>query len=415
MTRQAAPPCLPRASLTGGGRPVFPREYDIYREFIPIIRQRYILTAYKRINRFIKFILLLLMFCVMTGGVGAQQANRDRHWWFTLETGKKLFRQGAYGDALIAFHDARNERRELYSKMEHDLIILLSLTPVRRMNDSLELIEQYIAERGQIDAAEALDEIYYRVGRAELRNSARAALEYLDRLKSYPEADYWIGETYRLMGENKIALRQFNEALAAGDRLENPAFTVAIRYKIADIERISQRYGEMERQLLMILERDTLWAQDGGSFVREAMSRTLKNSGINRFLQMYRHKNAETEQAHRLLGLYFYDSGQYANALPHLVFAFLIQSTTIIDEIIAKQFDFRFTNLEDMMQAIARRAEIQDYIREIDFYKTAYHLAGALYALGDTVPARELWTFVSSRGEAGEWRERARSQLRSNA
>jgi tetratricopeptide (TPR) repeat protein len=350
---------------------------------------------------------------IITAGAGAQYTNRERHWWFTLETGKNLFREGAYGDALTAFHDARNERRELYSKMERDLIMLLSIPEVRRMNDSLERIEEYVAERGQLDAAGVLDELYYRVNRAELRNSAQAALEHLDRLKSYPEADYWIGETYRLMGENEIALRQFNAALLAGDRMENPAFSVEIRYKIADIERLRQGYDEMEHQLLTILERDTLWRQDDSKFVRDAMSRTIKNSGINRFLQMYRHKNTETEQAHRLLGLYLYAFGQYDRALPHLTFAFLIQNTTIIDEIIAEQFDFKFTDLENMMQAIARRKALKDYVKEIDFYKTAYYLAGALYALDNTVPARELWTFLSANDEAGEWRQRARSQLRS--
>ena len=385
-------------------------QYDVCRESVPIIKQRCILAAYKRVNRFIKAALLFVMFGMMTAGVEAQYVTRERHWWFTLETGKNFFRQGNYGEALTAFQDARNERRELYSKMERDLIILLSLPEVRRMNDSLELIEQYIAERGQIDAAAALNELYYRVGRAGLRNSALAALEYLDRLKSYPEADYWIGETYCLMGENEIALRQFNAALLAVDRMENPAFAVEIRYKIADIERLRQRYGEMEHQLLTILERDTLWIQDDSNFVREAMARTIKNSGINRFLQMYRHKNAETEKAHRLLGLHFYDSGQYEKALPHLTFAFLIQNTTIIDEIIAKQFDFRFTNMENMMEAIARRPGVKNYVQEVDFYKTVYYLGAALYASGNTAPARELWAFLSARGDSGEWRGRARNQ-----
>jgi tetratricopeptide (TPR) repeat protein len=350
------------------------------------------------------------MFGMVTSGVESQYANRERHWWFTLETGKNLFRQGDYGEALTAFQDARNERRELYSKMERDLIILLSLPEVRRMNDSLERIEQYIAERGQLDAAAALNELYYRMGRAGLYNSAQTALEYLDRLKSYPEADYWIGETYRLMGENEIALRQFNAALLAVDRMENPAFAVEIRYRIADIERLRQRYGEMEHQLLTILERDTLWIEDDSNFVREAMARTIENSDINRFLQMYRHKNAETEKAHRLLGLHFYDSGQYEKALPHLTFAFLIQNTTIIDEIIAEQFDFRFTNLENMMEAIARRREVKNYVTEVDFYKTVFYLAAALHASGHTDPARELWAFLSARDEAGEWQRRARSQ-----
>jgi tetratricopeptide (TPR) repeat protein len=264
-----------------------------------------------------------------------------------------------------------------------------------------------------LDAAAALNELYYRVGREALGNQASRALEYLDRLKSYPEADYWIGETYRLTGEKEIALRQFGEALANNWQTGNPAFAVEIRYRIADIERLRLRYNEMERQLFAILENDTLWMQDEGGFVREAMNRTIESSGINRFLSMYRYKNDETCRAHRILGEYFYVSGRHDKALPHLIFAFLIQSTTIIDEIIAKEFDFSFTSLENLTQAWQRREEIKNYIKETDYYKTVYYLAAALYATGKENPARELWTFLAGNDAAGEWRGRSRNQLRS--
>ncbi|MDR2803737.1 MAG: hypothetical protein LBB22_05560 [Treponema sp.] len=356
--------------------------------------------------------LLVFTFGFLTDGLTAQYVNKDRHYWFTLETGKNLFRQGAYGDALVAFQDARNERREMYSKMERDLITLFSLPEVRRMNDYLDRIEKYAAERGQLDATAAFNELHYRVGREALRNSGQIALDYLDRLKSYPEADYWIGETYRLMGENEIALRQFNEALAHSDRMENPAFAVEIRYKIADIERLRQKYNEMERQLLAILEKDSLWKQDDGNFVREAMNRTIDSSGANRFLQMYRYKNSETERAHRLLGEYFYVSGRHSKAVPHLIFAFLIQNTTIIDEVIAEDFDFTFTSLENLIPLLARRDNIKNYMKETDYYKNIYYFAAALYATGKEAPARELWSFLTSQGEAGEWRGRAVNQLR---
>jgi tetratricopeptide (TPR) repeat protein len=354
-----------------------------------------------------------LISCFIVAELNAQSVNEERHYWFTLETGKHLFREGAYGDALTVFHDARTKRREMYSKMEDDLIALLSLPEVRRMNDALDRIEVYIAERGQLDAAAALDELYYRVGREAMGNSATRALEYLDRLKSYPEADYWIGETYRMTGENEIALRQFGEALANSAQMENPGFAVEIRYKIAAIERLRLHYNEMERQLFAILEKDTLWTRDDGGFVREAMNRTIESSGINRFLGMYRYKNDETCRAHRILGEYFYLSGRHDKALPHLIFAFLIQTTTIIDEITAKQFDFSFTSLENLTLAIQRREEIKNYVKETDYNKTLYYLAAALYATGKENPARELWTFLAGNDAAGEWRGRSRNQLRS--
>jgi tetratricopeptide (TPR) repeat protein len=350
---------------------------------------------------------------VLAHPLPAQYVTAQSHYWFTLENGKKLFREGAYGDAIIAFQDARNERREMYSRMESDLIALFSLPEVRRMNDSLDLIENYINEWGHINAEAALAELYYRVGKDNLRNSAHSALNYLDKLKSYPEADYWIGETYRLTGEYEIAIRQFNRALSNIGGTENPGFAVEIIYKIADVERLRQNYNEMERKLLSILADDQLWTQDNNNFAREAMDRTINSSGINRFLQMYRYKNAKTERAHRLLGQYYYASGRHNKAVPHFTFAFLIQNTTIIDEVIAENFDFKFTSLEDLMPRLSRRTAAKEYMKEVDYYKTVYYFAASLYASGKENPARELWSFLAGKNEAGEWQGRARSQLRS--
>jgi tetratricopeptide (TPR) repeat protein len=365
-----------------------------------------------------RFLILFLVSLGLPSGLlaaqaGREYANKGRHYWYMMEEGKRFFREGAYGDAIIAFEDARNERHELHSRMERDLIALLSFPEVRRMRDSLDLIEVYITERNQYDARAALDELYYRVGKGALQNSAERALTYLDRLKNYPEADYWIAESYRMSGENSLALKQYHAALERRDELENPAFAVEIQYKIAKIERDRQQYNEMKQQLASILELDGLWAQDDGSFIRQAMARTLNNEGINRFLTMYRHKNTETEQAHRMLGFYYYQSGQHGRAVEHLVFSFLIQNTVVIDEIIAKEFDFKFTNPENLIGALARRPTLLRYLEEAEYFRTCYFLADALYATGSETPARELWSFLARQGdEAGEWGGRARSQLR---
>jgi hypothetical protein len=353
-----------------------------------------------------------LMLCA-AAGAAAQYEDSRTPWWYTLEKGKILFRQSAYGDALIAFQDARNERRDMYSKMESSLISFLSMPEARRLNDSLDAIEQLARERGQLAALKALEEVYYRTGRGALDNSARNVLAQLDRLKSYPEADYWIGEVYRLTGEYEIALRQFDAAVRNAGGLENPDFAVEIVYKAAEIERLRQNYNGMEARLLSILERDTLWSEDAGGFVRGAMDRTLYTSGVNRFLQMYRYRNAATERAHRLLGEYYYASGRHGKAVPHLTFAFLIQNTVIIDEAIAARFDFKFTSLENLMPEFERRKDIKEYMSERGYYSTAYYLAAALYATGSEAPARELWGFLSGRAESGEWQGRARTQLRS--
>ena len=374
------------------------------------------------------FTFFLLFFCVNTAF-----AQTYSDWWFTLEQGKQMFRQGDYGHALLTFEDARRQRRTMYDRMERNLIDLLSVTEVRRMGDSLDWVERFIEERRYAAAADALEELYYRVPKDSLQNSASAALSALGALKDYPEAEYWIGEVYLTEGESGLALDQFQKALSMRPLLENPGFTAELMYKIAGIYRVRREYNEMERTLLSILSADTLWVSGGNgtdpaegqqqpdavarrvSFARQAMNRTLENDGINRFITMYRYANAECEKAHRLLGFFYYDTGRHSRAQDHLMFSFLIQNTRIIDEVIQRRYDFTFTGLESLAVEFSRNQLILDYIEKNEYYKTAYYLATSLYGNGKTTTARNIWNFLSGQNRAGEWQTRAASQLRSSS
>jgi tetratricopeptide (TPR) repeat protein len=358
------------------------------------------------------FFYLSVFFCLSLS-VHAQNA---RPYWFTMEQGKNYFRAGEYGLALLAFEDARNQRRNQYTRMEQDMINFLSVPEIRRLGDNLEFIERHIAERQVAGAARALEEVYYRVGRESLGNSAGGVLDALKRLKDYPEAEYWIGETYRAEGELGIALTQYRKAYEQRAGLPGPEFGTEILYRMADIHRIRREYNEMETCLLGILKEDSLWEQSGDSFVRAAMTRTLEDPGeknrINHFLTLYRHNNSKVLKAHELLGYYYYASSRYVHAAEHLMFVFLIQNSILIDEIIRQRFDYAFTTLDDLLAEVAARPALAAFFEEMDYFKTMYYLGAAFYGNGKPVPARDFWTFLSRRTGAGEWRRRAETQLR---
>jgi tetratricopeptide (TPR) repeat protein len=362
------------------------------------------------------FFYLLAFFCLglPPAFVYAQTA---RPYWFTLEQGKNYFRTGEYGRALIFFEDARNQRRNKYTRMEQDMINLLSIPEVRRLGDNLDFIEQYIAERYVLSVTQVLEEVYFRVGRENLGNSAYKVLDVLKQLKDYPEAEYWIGETYRAEGELGIALTQYRKAYEQQAEFAEPGFGTEILYRIADIHRVRQEYNEMEACLMEILKGDTLWEQNGDSFLRAAMTRTLEDPGeknrINRFLILYRYNNPGVLKAHELLGYYYYASSRYVHAAEHLMFVFLIQNSILLDEIIRRRFDYTFTTLDDLFAEVAAQPRLAAFFEEIDYFKTMYYLGSAFYGNGKPLPARDFWTFLSLREDAGEWRRRAETQLRS--
>jgi hypothetical protein len=349
-----------------------------------------------------------VLFFVSSFSAFSQQRRQDP-WWYTLEQGKRHFRNGAYGDALRSFEDARENRRNYYAKLERDLVTVLSIHEVRRLGDDLSLLEVYIEKQFQVDAADALKELYYRIPKASLHNSSQSALTELGRLKAYPEAEYWIGESYRMEGEFGIALSQYQKAYNDRALLETPGFATEIQYKIADLRRIRREYNEMTLILEDILKTDAMWS--GESFNRANMMRSLETNGINRFLVLFRHNEPAAERAHRTLGLYYYTSGRHNRAADHLLFAFLIQYTLVIDSLLKTKYDYTFTSLDTLIRDIAGKREILSYMDEVEYYRTMYYLANSLYGNNRRSTARELWTFLSANAP-GEWRGRAAAQLR---
>jgi tetratricopeptide (TPR) repeat protein len=359
-------------------------------------------------------------------------------WWLSLEQGKQKFRSKDYGSALMSFEDARRNRRAMYEQMERDFIHLLSINEVRRYGETLEWVEKYARERYYIAASAALDELYYRVPKASLQNSSKLALEAIGRLKDYPEAEYWIGEIYRVEGELSLALAQYRKVYEMRDSLEDQGFAIDLQYKIAHILLVRQEYNEMIRTLLAVInEYDSLWinaaaaevtkaqiaaaderhrgtvpyAQAEASFASQAMNRTLENEGITRFMELYRYNNRIVEPAHRQLGFFYSVTGRTA-AQQHLVSAFLIQNTIIIEEIMRRQYDFTFTDLSALAAEINKNALLKSYVEEVEYYKTIYYLGAALFRNGKTTIARNFWSFLAGQPQAGEWYNRAASQLR---
>jgi hypothetical protein len=125
---------------------------------------------------------------------------------------------------------------------------------------------------------------------------------------------------------------------------------------------------------------------------------------------MYRYNNRAVEQAHRQLGFFFAVSGRAAQQ--HLMYAFLIQNTIILEEVKQRRYNFTFTDLSALADEINRSPLLTSYIQEVEYYKTAYYLAASLYRGGKSTVARNFWEFLAERPEAGEWQARARVQLR---
>jgi len=412
------------------------------KNFINHKRRESVILNYQRPYKLFKYTFLFCFLFFIVVPLSAQQTP----WWLYLEYGKQSFRSADYGNAMILFENARRGRRTMYEHMERDMITFLSEREVRRIGDALDKVEHFANERYYTAAASALEELYYRIPKESFKNSATAALEAFDKLKNYPEAEYWIGEVYRVEGELSLAMAQYTRALTMYEVLEDHNFTVTLQYKIAGIYRTRQEYNNMEAVLLSVVnDFDTLWSnsnkaeisrqneesyshivrargvyihgvsvpyeQSAASFARTGMTRMLENDGVERLIEMYRYNNDTAELAHRLLGFYYVVRSR-SSAEPHLMFSFLIQNTIIIEEIRRRQFDFTFTTLQALAEEINKNKLLLTYIEDVEYYKTAYYLGASLLRNGRTASALNIWRFLATQPQAGEWHSRAVVQLR---
>ncbi|MDR0910596.1 MAG: hypothetical protein LBM77_12630 [Spirochaetaceae bacterium] len=287
-------------------------------------------------------------------------------WWWTLEQGKSAFRNGAYGHALALFEEAENARRGQFRQYLEIMHSLLSTDGVRMLNNSLPALEGYIKANNLVDAQDVLNQLYFRIPRDTFTNSLEI-LKALEHLGNYPEAEYWIGEVYRVEGEAHLATRQYNKALANKDLVQSSDFDLAVRYKIADTADAAGDRAQEEETLLTILNstdaegnvRGALFVSGENDYLRTGMMNVLEKDGIDRFLTVYRYANPQMLKAHRMLADLYYAEQKYGEAAEHYLFSFLIISTIALSEMEKTDVDWTFSTLDNFIATVSQMANTQ--------------------------------------------------------
>jgi tetratricopeptide (TPR) repeat protein len=359
-------------------------------------------------------LLVLSLLFINLAGVPIDAQNVQEPYWLLLERGKQYYRSKEYGKALIAFEDAKRNKDELYLRMQKDFIEFLSADEVRRLGDSISKISLYLKDKPNKRISDIIAEVQFNFSDSVIQDSAKKIISLFDIMRLYPEAEYWIGEVYREEGELTIALEQYNRALSQQTVVGPNEFTTQIRYRIAEMYHILGNYPQYEKTLIDIASKDSLWNGDARSevFIRTAMFKTLTQDGVNRFLTLYRHDGTKFENSHRFLGFYYYATGRYDKAVEHLAYAFLIQNTILIKEYQIREYGYVFKDYAQFINGVARYPDLETYMQDVDYYKTTYYLAAALYATGQRTTAFYLWTILTKTNRAGEWQKRSQLQIK---
>jgi len=373
-------------------------------------------------------------------------AARAEESWIRLEEGKAFFKQRNFEDALVAFKDAVEIRRERYGKALESLDGVLRSPEAARSADSLRLLMDRLAEkelrRGDLAAVreaaggslkeelrllegfrigevhqnliDVLSDLLLILPAERIGDSLKGLRALVERCATYPEAEHWIGKVFLTEGERGLAERQFKRAIDQAGALIVQGDVHAMRYDLARLYMLPDAasgrrdYVSMERTLKEILASDPLYADPGKERLREAMRKAVAERGIDKFLELYRHDADFARSAYATLGEYYCKSGRYSQATRHLMLAVDVCATRIVRAMIERDPDYVFTGLSSLIAETRRDGTLSAYSETEEFERSLYYLGSALLGEGRPARAREIWRAMAG---DGEWAELASSSL----
>lgn len=358
---------------------------------------------------------ILSMFLMLSGmslsalpGTGAV----EERWWYLLEKGKRSHREGELGNALVLFEDAIRTRHDYYSRLYEQLIEALSLPELRRYGDDLAMVEAGLRERSLLDALRAVEETLRQVETERLGNSVKALLEQLKDLASYPEAEYQAGRVLAAEGEYALALKRFRSALGKGQLLQSDEERRLIQYAEAELYAAMGDHALEEATLLDILGADNQYTSFSDPFIRQSLLKNASHEkGLDHVLTLYRYPAPGFFEAHEQLYQLYIQSRRWDRARDHALFATLIASTTLLEELSWRNAEWQFAGLEDACARAQSDWALNDFLESSSLYKGLYWLGVSSWYSDQRDLARWAWHFLSSSVAAGEWRQRAIRQL----
>lgn len=235
----------------------------------------------------------------------------------------------------------------------------------------------------------------------------------LDQQTTFPEAEAGIGMILAQEGAFGPAVRHLSSALEQANELQIPEERFRIRYTLADIHELRGDEREYERTLERIIDEDQEFRDPQQETLRNARRRVFFDNGFDRMVELYRLDPHPSLDAHRLLGVFFLRSGQYNDALEHLLAAALQAITRMITQLRQIHPVYEYDSLGELLEEIESDRNLAFLVSELRYYEILYLLAAASYGVDPDLPhSRNLWQVLADRPSAGIWSRRAGGQLR---
>lgn len=362
-----------------------------------------------------------------------------------FESGKRLFAARRFGEALLAFRTAVDDRRTRYAEAGKAVDAILAEKDTAKARDSLSALFRNLAKEDLIDAdlakiekkasgslrteaellrprrlstkfADLLDAFLLVTDRrpaASLKDSLKALSLSCEELKAYPEAELWIGKVYLAEGEQRLAELQFQRAYTMRASLDIAGERFAMLEELAALYKTGKDMRSFEACLSEIAQADPLFGEKRG-YLRTAMESILGRSGLDMFLKLYRAETGPWTRAERELGEFYLESGR-PQAIIYLAVAADANVTAVMRRIVERDPSWEYSDLASFLDKASRDRELMSYLEAEEFGKTLHELGLALDSGGHRESARGIWKVLAQRAELEPWNRSSAKAFRDSS
>lgn len=353
-------------------------------------------------------------------------------YWYTLKLAQDSFDSADYGRVISLAEQAKNKRKAQIEWEQYVLDQAQRSREVRLAGDDLGLVVNAMKRAKLTDAHKIIDSYTSYYGSEKFKGRFSNLLDFIERNKLYPEADYMIGKVYKVEGEIKKAEIYMKKAYESFDLLNVPDSKYDILYDMADIaksqldslnygqylssSRKSGYYADYEKYMTDILADDKLYSNP--SFMNSMVKAISANDkkAVGRFFELYRSEIDRSLDALVGLTAYYRTSALYVQsnedlkkeqtkALKCAALGSVVAVSKIQEILEDRLTDYRYTDLSDLLKKCSRFSDIVDWGNDTGVWELLGILAETASDLGYTSFSRELMNILSQSNPEQYWQD----------
>lgn len=260
-------------------------------------------------NYSFKAIFILFLFVFFVNKLTSQMCFH-RQFMEECSKARSLFKNGEYGSALRLSNEAKEKRKEILQNERKLLLQAFKNVSYNFEKLGISELENKLLKKNENASLCILREYLEKYGADKFENSPTALLDFITSLEAFPEADFLIGEIYKIEGEYQLASVFYLEAYKNAEYLDIPSELYDILYALADTALLMEDYENYEKYLLLVVEMGESYKDKA---LVKAMRRSLKNGRtgcLEKFFSLYRSHDFRQIRAFCELASYYGSKGE---------------------------------------------------------------------------------------------------------